>query len=132
MDAASSETRLDTIKEEFRREREALEARYREEIEALKNASEHWEEQLRTSYQEQEARHAAELESARSEARTKGRTRPRAFPEGRLREEAGRGAERLPRIVRRRPCRRSGTRRPRRELELQRITRPWSRRSKGR
>jgi chromosome segregation ATPase len=68
VDAASSETRLDTIKEEGRREREALEARYREEIEALKNASEHWEEQLRTSYQEQEARHAAELESARSAA----------------------------------------------------------------
>ena len=68
VDAASSGTRLDTIKEEFRREREALEARYREEIAALKNASEHWEEQLRTSYQEQEARHAAELESARSEA----------------------------------------------------------------
>ena len=68
VDAASSGPRLDTIKEEFRREREALEARYREEIEALKNASEHWEEQLRTSYQEQEARHAAELESARSAA----------------------------------------------------------------
>ena len=29
VDAASSEARLDTIKEEFRREREALEARYR-------------------------------------------------------------------------------------------------------
>src|SRR5215208_6011345 len=41
VDAASSETRLDTIKEEGRREREALEARYREEIEALKNALEH-------------------------------------------------------------------------------------------
>jgi hypothetical protein len=68
VDAASSGTRLDTIKEEFSREREVLEARYREEIEALKNASEHWEEQLRTSYQEQEARHAAELESARSAA----------------------------------------------------------------
>ena len=53
VDAASYESRLDTIKEEFRCEREALEARYREEIEALKNASEHWEEQLRTSYQEQ-------------------------------------------------------------------------------
>jgi chromosome segregation ATPase len=68
LDAASSDARLDTIKEELRREREALEARYREEIEALKNASEHWEEQLRTSYQEQEARHAAELESARQES----------------------------------------------------------------
>jgi chromosome segregation ATPase len=68
VDAVSSGTRLDTIKEEFRLEHEALEARYREEIEALKKASEHWEEQLRTSYQEQEARHAAELESARSAA----------------------------------------------------------------
>jgi hypothetical protein len=67
LDAASSDSRLDEIKEEYRREREALEARYREEIEALKNASEHWEEQLRTGYQEQEARHAAELETARKE-----------------------------------------------------------------
>ncbi|HEX7170557.1 MAG TPA: hypothetical protein VF206_06960, partial [Rubrobacter sp.] len=61
VDAASSDTRLDTIKEEFRRERDAMEGRYREEIETLKNASEHWEEQLRTGYQEQEARHAAEI-----------------------------------------------------------------------
>ncbi|HEX6708887.1 MAG TPA: hypothetical protein VF068_01025 [Rubrobacter sp.] len=68
VDAASSETRFDTLKEEFRREREALEARYMEEMEALKNASEQWEEQLRTSYQEQEARHSTELESARRAA----------------------------------------------------------------
>jgi chromosome segregation ATPase len=68
MDAASAGTRLDTLKEEFKREREALEARYKGEIEALNNASEHWEEQLRTSYQEQEARHAAELEAVRSAA----------------------------------------------------------------
>src|SRR5918995_1818407 len=67
VDAASSDSRLDDIKEESRREREALEARYREEIEALKSASEHWEEQLRTGYQEQEARHAAEIETARKE-----------------------------------------------------------------
>src|SRR5215204_2660737 len=85
-DAASSGTRVDTIKEEFRREREALEARYREEIEALKNASEHWEEQLRTSYQEQEARHAAELEAARrsaEERRKEDRRRIKALAEGR-------------------------------------------------
>ena len=68
VDAASSGDRIDTLREEFRREREALEERYKKEISALKNASEHWEEQLRTSYQEQEARHAAELESARSAA----------------------------------------------------------------
>jgi hypothetical protein len=86
VEAASSGTRVDTIKEEFRREREALESRYREEIEALKNASEHWEEQLRTSYQEQEARHAAELESARSAASERERTLSEDF-ERRLAEE---------------------------------------------
>ena len=67
VDAASSDSRVEDIKEEFRREREALEAHYREEIEALNNASEHWEKQLRTSYKEQEARHTAEIESARNE-----------------------------------------------------------------
>ena len=68
VDAASAEARIDTLKEEFRLEREALEARYKEEISALKHASEHWEEQLRTDYQEQEARHATELEAVRSAA----------------------------------------------------------------
>ena len=68
VDAATAGTHVDTLKEEFRREREALEARYKKEISALKNASEHWEEQLRTSYQEQEARHATELEAIRSAA----------------------------------------------------------------
>ena len=68
VDAASAGTRLETLKEKFRRERDALEARYQEEISALKNASEHWEEQLRTGYQEQQARHAAELEAERSAA----------------------------------------------------------------
>jgi chromosome segregation ATPase len=92
VDAASSGTRLDTIKEEFKRERDALEARYREEIEALKNASEHWEEQLRTSYQEQEARHAAELESVRSEAAERENALKRTLSEDferRLAEERG-------------------------------------------
>jgi hypothetical protein len=67
VDAASTDSRVEAIKEEFRRDREALEARYKNEIEALKNASEHWEEQLRTSYQEQEARHAEQMESARKQ-----------------------------------------------------------------
>jgi hypothetical protein len=67
VDAASSDSRVEDVKEEFRREREAMEARYREEISTLKNASEQWEEQLRTSYQEQEARHAAEMELARKD-----------------------------------------------------------------
>jgi hypothetical protein len=92
VDAASSGSRLDTIKEEFRREREALEARYREEIGALKNASEHWEENLRTSYREQEERHAAELESARSAAAEREDALERSLSEDferRLAEERG-------------------------------------------
>jgi hypothetical protein len=64
VDASSTDSRVEAIKEEFKRDREALETRYRKEIEALKTASEHWEEQLRASYQEQEARHAEEMESA--------------------------------------------------------------------
>jgi chromosome segregation ATPase len=67
VDAASTDSRVEAIKEEFKRDREALETRYKKEIEALKNASEHWEEQLRTSYQEQEARHVEEMESARKQ-----------------------------------------------------------------
>ena len=92
VDAASAGTRLDTIKEEFRREREALEARYREEIEGLKSASEHWEEQLRTSYQEQEARHAAELDSVRNAAAERENALQRSLSEEferRLAEERG-------------------------------------------
>ena len=81
VDAASSDTRLDTIKEEFRRERDAMEARYREEIETLKNASEHWEEQLRTGYQEQEARHAAEIESSRAKSEERERDLERSLRE---------------------------------------------------
>jgi chromosome segregation ATPase len=67
VDAASTDDRVEAIKEEFRRDREALESRYMKEIEALRNASEHWEEQLRASYQEQEARHVEEMESAREQ-----------------------------------------------------------------
>jgi chromosome segregation ATPase len=67
VDAASTDSRVEAIKEEFQRDREALEARYKKEIEALKDASEHWEEQLRSSYQEQEARHAEQMESARKQ-----------------------------------------------------------------
>jgi chromosome segregation ATPase len=67
VDAASTDSRVEAIKEEFQRDREALEDRYKNEIEALKDASEHWEEQLRTSYQEQEARHAEQMESARKQ-----------------------------------------------------------------
>lgn len=63
VEAASSEERVATLKEEFRREREALEQRHRAEIEALRTSSEQWEEKLREAYREQEERHEAELES---------------------------------------------------------------------
>jgi hypothetical protein len=67
VEAASSEDRVATLKEEFRREREALEQRHEAEIEALRTSSQQWEEKLREGYREQEERHAAELESMRLE-----------------------------------------------------------------
>jgi hypothetical protein len=68
VEAASSETRLDDLKEEFRREREVLEARHHGEVETLKQASEQWEERLRMGYRKQEERHTSELEAVRREA----------------------------------------------------------------
>jgi chromosome segregation ATPase len=68
VEAASSETRLDDLKEEFRREREALKVRHHEEVETLKQSSEQWEERLRIGYRVQEERHASELETVRREA----------------------------------------------------------------
>src|SRR5918997_1690316 len=64
---ASSEERAATLKEEFRREQEALEQRHKAEIEALKISWEQWEEKLREGYREQEERHKAELETTRLE-----------------------------------------------------------------
>lgn len=68
VEAASSETRLDDLKEEFRREREALEVRHHGEVETLKQSPEQWEERLRIGYWVQEERHASELEAVRREA----------------------------------------------------------------
>jgi hypothetical protein len=68
VETASSETRLDDLKEEFRREREALEVRHHGEVETLKQSSEQWEERLRIGYRVQEERHASELETVRREA----------------------------------------------------------------
>jgi hypothetical protein len=67
VEAASSEERVATLKEEFRREREALEQRHKAEMEALKTSGEQWEEKLREGYQEQEERHKVELETTRAE-----------------------------------------------------------------
>src|SRR5918999_5506998 len=67
VEAASSEERVATLKEEFRREREALEQRHKAEMEALKTSWEQWEEKLREGYREQEERHKAELETTRLE-----------------------------------------------------------------
>ena len=64
---ASSEVRVATLKEEFRREQEALEQRHKAEIEALKISGEQWEEKLREAYREQEERHKTELETTRLE-----------------------------------------------------------------
>ena len=66
-EAASSQQRVATLNEEFRREREALEQRHTAELEALKTSWEQWEEKLREGYREQEERHRAELEAMRLE-----------------------------------------------------------------
>ena len=91
VEAASSEERVATLKEEFRREREALEQRHRMEMEALRTSSEQWEEKLRKAYQEQEERHEAELESMLLEVEER-----KEEVERRLREDFERryGAER--------------------------------------
>jgi chromosome segregation ATPase len=119
VDAASAGTRIDTLKEEFRLEREALEARYKAEISALKNASEHWEEQLRTGYQEQEARHATELEAVRNAAAESGDELERALREDferRLAEERSASDDRQREAVK---ALRSAA--AERELELQNV-----------
>ena len=67
VEAASSDERIATLKEEFQREREALEQRHRAEMEALKISAEQWEEKLREGYREQEERHSSELEDVRRE-----------------------------------------------------------------
>ncbi|QIN82762.1 hypothetical protein GBA63_08960 [Rubrobacter tropicus] len=69
VEAAASETRVEALKEEFARERAALQDLHKAEIEALRTDSEIWEEELRTKYREQEERHEAELEAARREDR---------------------------------------------------------------
>lgn len=69
--AAASETRVEALKEEFARERAALQDLHKAEVEALRADSETWEEELRTKYREQEERHAAELEQVRRESQEK-------------------------------------------------------------
>jgi hypothetical protein len=82
LEAATSEGRVEALKEEFRREREALEERHAAELEALKTSAEQWEETLRESYREQEERHSTELESLRLELE-----RQRSETERTLRED---------------------------------------------
>jgi hypothetical protein len=82
VEAVSSEERVATLKEEFRREREALEQRHNAEMEALRTSSEQWEEKLREGYREQEERHEAELETMRLEVE-----KQKEDLEHRLREE---------------------------------------------
>ncbi len=62
--AAPSDERVESLKEELRREREALEERHQADLEALETTSQQWEEQLREGYREQEERHQAEMEQA--------------------------------------------------------------------
>lgn len=69
--AAASETRVGALKEEFARERAALQDLHKAEVEALRADSETWEDELRTKYREQEERHASGLEEIRRTSQEK-------------------------------------------------------------
>lgn len=62
IEAASSEGKVGALRDEFRKERVALEERHKSEVEELKCAAERWEEKLRAGYHDLEKRHKAEVE----------------------------------------------------------------------
>ncbi|WP_162924484.1 hypothetical protein [Rubrobacter indicoceani] len=80
--SASSDERVEALKEELSREKEALEDRHRADLRALESSSERWEEKLRDGYREQEQRHRLELDELLLE-----QERTRRELEGRLRAE---------------------------------------------
>ena len=65
LEAAGADERVNTLKEEIRREREATEERHSAEMEALRLQTQQWEEKLREGYTELEERHSAETEGLR-------------------------------------------------------------------
>lgn len=95
--AASSDERVESLKEELRREREALEERHQADLEALESTSKQWEEQLREGYREQEERHQGELEQVIQEyeaQREEAEKKLRAEYEARIHEERNTANER--------------------------------------
>ncbi|MGH3087932.1 MAG: hypothetical protein ACRDSJ_11520 [Rubrobacteraceae bacterium] len=95
--AASSDERVESLKEELRREREALEERHQAELEAIETSSKQWEEKLREGYREQEERHRLELDRALREHETRKEEQEkslRAEFEARLAEERNTADER--------------------------------------
>ena len=118
VEAATSEPRVDALKEEFAQERAAIQEFHKAEVEALKTASESRAEELRTKYREQEERHEAALEAARREARRRAeefeRSRDQEI-ERLLSEERGAQEERHEATLRALKSAAAG-----RELELQR------------
>jgi chromosome segregation ATPase len=82
LEAASTDERVNALKEEIRREREATEERHEAEMEALRLQSQQWEEKLREGYTELEEQHRAETEELRRRAEES-----RAEVERELREE---------------------------------------------
>ena len=67
IEVASSEGKVGALREEFRKERTALEERHRAEVEELRLAAERWEEKLRAGYHDLEERHKAEVEGMEAE-----------------------------------------------------------------
>lgn len=80
--AASADERVEKLKEELAREKEALQERHRADMEAREASSEEWEEKLREGYREQEERHRQELDELLLE-----HERTRRELEARLRSE---------------------------------------------
>lgn len=69
VEAASSRSRVESLKEEFAHERAALEERHRAEVSRLRTDHQTWEDELRANVREQDQRHAAELEAVRRAGR---------------------------------------------------------------
>lgn len=68
--SSGSEERIENLREEFRREREAIQEQHAAKLEEIKASREEWEEKLRAGYREIEERHKEEISDLRTQAET--------------------------------------------------------------
>jgi hypothetical protein len=78
---AQADNKIANLREESHKERAALEARHKAEVEELKRAAQQWEEQLRDGYRELEERHSTEIEKLSREYSTEVETLQREYRE---------------------------------------------------